>query len=89
MSARRFELARTQLQALPAGDRAAVAVADDELARGVALVQQVQHNFAPAILAKDAYRKRLLDPEGLVDLAALASCPSLSAWQPVCCMLGH
>ena len=32
----------------------AAAVADDELARGVALVQQVQHYFAPANFAKDA-----------------------------------
>ena len=64
---------------LPAGDRAAVAVADDELARGVALVQQVQHYFAPANLAKDTYLKSLLDPEGYVDLAALASFPHLSA----------
>ena len=63
----------------PAGDRAAVAVADDELARGVALVQQVQHYFAPANLAKDAYLKSLLDPEGYVDLAALAAFPHLSA----------
>ena len=34
------------LAELPAGD-ARVAVADDELARGVALVQQAQHYFAP------------------------------------------
>ena len=67
------------LAELPAGDRAAVAVADDELARGVALVQQVQHYFAPANLAKDTYLKSLLDPEGYVDLAALASFPHLSA----------
>ena len=67
------------LAELPAGDRAALAVADDELARGVALVQQVQHYFAPANLAKDTYLKSLLDPEGYVDLAALASFPHLSA----------
>ena len=67
------------LAELPAGDRAAVAVADDELARGVALVQQVQHYFAPANLAKDTYLKSLLDPEGYVDLAALAAFPHLSA----------
>ena len=96
------------LAELPAGDRAALAVADDELARGVALVQQVQHYFAPANFAQDAYvpvRKSnfflsrcfhaidatparhwarrylqsLLDPEGYVDLAALASFPHLSA----------
>ena len=45
----------------------------------VALVQQVQHYFAPANLAKDTYLKSLLDPEGYVDLAALASFPHLSA----------
>jgi len=96
------------LAELPAGDRAAVAVADDELARGVALVQQVQHYFAPANFAQDAYvpvhksnfflsrcfhaidatparhwarryLQSLLDPEGYVDLAALASFPHLSA----------
>ena len=67
------------LAELPAGDRAAVAVADDELARGVALVQQVQHYFAPANFAKDTYLKSLMDLEGYVDLAALAAFPQLAA----------
>ena len=58
----------------------AAAVADDELARGVALVQQVHHYLSPANLADDEYLRGLQEATGgYVDLAALAAFPNLAA----------
>ena len=55
-------------------------VADDELARGVALVQQVHHYLSPANLADDEYLRGLQEATGgYVDLAALAAFPNLAA----------
>ena len=66
------------LAELPESDTAAVA--DDELARGVALVQQVHHYLSPANLADDEYLRGLQEATGgYVDLAALAAFPNLAA----------
>ena len=66
------------LAELPESD--AAAVADDELARGVALVQQVHHYLSPANLADDEYLRGLQGATGgYVDLAALAAFPNLAA----------
>ena len=66
------------LAELPESD--AAAVADDELARGVALVQQVHHYLSPANLADDEYLRGLQEATGgYVDLAALAAFPNLAA----------
>ena len=66
------------LAELPESD--AAAIADDELARGVAPVQQVHYHLSPANLADDEYLRGLQEATGgYVDLAALAAFPNLAA----------